>query len=262
MELNSSVAAVVTGGASGLGEATARALAARGVRVAIFDMNEQKGEAVAADIGGVFCKVNVTSDDDVDAGFAKARAAHGQERILINCAGTGNAAKTASRDKTTGETKHFPLDAFNMILQINLVGTFRCIAKSAAGMMSLPAMEDGERGAIVNTASVAALEGQIGQVSYTASKAGILGMTIVLARDLAAVGVRVNTIIPGLFDTPIYGQGEASEQFKERLSVGTLFPKRLGYPEEYASLAVELLRNSYINGESVRADSGMRMQPK
>ena len=203
MELNSSVAAVVTGGASGLGEATARALAARGVRVAIFDMNEQKGEAVAADIGGVFCKVNVTSDDDVDAGFAKARAAHGQERILINCAGTGNAAKTASRDKQTGETKHFPLDAFNMILQINLVGTFRCIAKSAKGMLDLEPLADGERGAIVNTASVAAVDGQMGQAAYSASKGGIVGMTLPIARDLMGDGIRVNTILPGIFNTPL-----------------------------------------------------------
>ncbi|MDO8379158.1 SDR family NAD(P)-dependent oxidoreductase, partial [Phenylobacterium sp.] len=135
MKLNSSIAAVVTGGASGLGEATARQLASHGVKVAIFDMNEAKGEAVAKEIGGVFCKVNVTSEEDVDAGFVKARAAHGQERILVNCAGTGNAIKTAGRDKATGETKHFPLDAFNLIIQINLVGTFRCIAKSAKGML-------------------------------------------------------------------------------------------------------------------------------
>ena len=156
MKLDSSIAAIVTGGASGLGEATVRALAAQGVKVAIFDMNEQKGEAVAKDVGGVFCKVNVTSEEDVDAGFAKARAAHGQERILVNCAGTGNAIKTASRDKQTGETKHFPLDAFNTIIQINLVGTFRCIAKSAKGMLDLEPLEDGERGVIINTASVAA----------------------------------------------------------------------------------------------------------
>src|SRR5580658_10086665 len=156
MKLDSSVSAVVTGGASGLGEATVRALAAHGVKVAIFDMNEEKGEAVAKDVGGVFCKVNVTSDEEVDAGFAKARAAIGQERILVNCAGTGNAAKTAGRDRNTGEIKHFPLDAFNIIIQINLVGTFRCIAKSAAGMLTLEPTEDGERGVIVNTASVAA----------------------------------------------------------------------------------------------------------
>jgi NAD(P)-dependent dehydrogenase (short-subunit alcohol dehydrogenase family) len=260
MELNSSVAAVVTGGASGLGEATARALAARGVRVAIFDMNEQKGEAVAADIGGVFCKVNVTSDDDVDAGFAKARAANGQERILINCAGTGNAAKTASRDKTTGETKHFPLDAFNMILQINLVGTFRCIAKSAKGMLDLEPLEDGERGAIVNTASVAAVDGQMGQAAYSASKGGIVGMTLPIARDLMGDGIRVNTILPGIFNTPLM-QG-APEPVKAALAASVPFPKRLGNANEYASLAVEMCSNSYFNGEHVRIDGAIRMAPR
>jgi len=260
MELNSSVAAVVTGGASGLGEATARALAARGVRVAIFDMNEQKGEAVAKDIGGVFCKVNVTSDDDVDAGFAKARAAHGQERILINCAGTGNAAKTASRDKQTGETKHFPLDAFNMILQINLVGTFRCIAKSAKGMLDLEPLEDGERGAIVNTASVAAVDGQMGQAAYSASKGGVVGMTLPIARDLMGDGIRVNTILPGIFNTPLM-QG-APEPVKAALAASVPFPKRLGNANEYASLAVEMCSNSYFNGEHVRIDGAIRMAPR
>ena len=260
MELNSSVAAVVTGGASGLGEATARALAARGVRVAIFDMNEQKGEAVAADIGGVFCKVNVTSDDDVDAGFAKARAAHGQERILINCAGTGNAAKTASRDKQTGETKHFPLDAFNMILQINLVGTFRCIAKSAKGMLDLEPLADGERGAIVNTASVAAVDGQMGQAAYSASKGGVVGMTLPIARDLMGDGIRVNTILPGIFNTPLM-QG-APEPVKAALAASVPFPKRLGNATEYASLAVEMCSNSYFNGEHVRIDGAIRMAPR
>ena len=153
MKLDSTVAAVVTGGASGLGEATARALAAKGVKVAIFDLQADKGEALAAEIGGVFCNVNVTSDESVDAGFAKARAAHGQERILVNCAGTGNAVKTASRSKEDGSIKHFPLDAFDRIIQINLVGTFRCIAKSAAGMMTLAPLEDGDRGAIVTLRS-------------------------------------------------------------------------------------------------------------
>ena len=203
MKLNSSISAVVTGGASGLGEATSRLLASHGVKVAIFDMNEAKGEEVAKEIGGVFCKVNVTSDAEVDAAFAKARAAIGQERILINCAGTGNAAKTAGRDRNTGEIKHFPLDAFNLIIQINLVGTFRCIAKSAAGMLTLEPMEDGERGAIVNTASVAAEDGQMGQAAYSASKGGIVGMTLPIARDLASEGIRVNTILPGIFDTPL-----------------------------------------------------------
>ncbi len=169
MKLNSSVSAVITGGASGLGLATARRLAAKGVKVAIFDFNEQAGEAVAKELGGVFCKVDVTNEAQVDAAFAKARAAIGQERILVNCAGTGLAVKTASRDKQSGEIKAFPTDAFDRIIQINLVGTFRCIAKSAAGMLSLDKLEDGERGAIVNTASVAAQDGQIGQAAYSAS---------------------------------------------------------------------------------------------
>jgi NAD(P)-dependent dehydrogenase (short-subunit alcohol dehydrogenase family) len=190
MKLDSSVAAVVTGGASGLGAATSQALAAHGVKVAIFDFNEEKGEAIAKEIGGVFCKVDVTSDEQVDAGFAKARAAHGQERILVNCAGTGNAAKTAGRDKKTGEPTHFPIDAFNRIIQINLVGTFRCIAKSAQGMLSLAPLEHGERGAVVNTASVAAEDGQMGQAAYSASKAGVVGMTLPIARDLMAEGIR------------------------------------------------------------------------
>jgi NAD(P)-dependent dehydrogenase (short-subunit alcohol dehydrogenase family) len=256
MKLDSSISAVVTGGASGLGEATARALAAHGVKVALFDMNEEKGEAVAKEIGGVFCKVNVTSDADVDAGFEKARAANGQERILVNCAGTGNASKTASRDKATGETKHFPLDAFNMIIQINLVGTFRCIAKSAKGMLDLEPI-DGERGAIVNTASVAAEDGQMGQAAYSASKGGVVGMTLPIARDLSGEGIRVNTILPGIFNTPL--MNAAPPQVKEALAQSVPFPKRLGNAEEYASLALEMIRNGYFNGEDVRLDGSIRM---
>jgi len=259
MKLDSSIAAVITGGASGLGEATARALAAKGVKVAIFDMNEAKGEAVAAEIGGVFCKVNVTSDADVDAGFEKARAAHGQERLLVNCAGTGNAQKTAGRDKATGETKHFALDAFNMIIQINLVGTFRCIAKSAKGMLDLEPI-DGERGAIVNTASVAAEDGQMGQAAYSASKGGVVGMTLPIARDLASEGIRVNTILPGIFATPL--MNGAPEAVKAALAASVPFPKRLGLPEEYASLALEMLSNGYFNGEDVRLDGSIRMAPR
>ena len=260
MKLGPDIAAVVTGGASGLGEATARALAAQGVKVAIFDMNEAKGEAVAKDIGGVFCKVNVTSDADVDAGFAKARAAHGQERILVNCAGTGNAAKTASRDKQTGEPKHFPLDAFNLIIQINLVGTFRCIAKSAAGMLTLEPTEDGDRGAIVNTASVAAEDGQMGQAAYSASKGGVVGMTLPIARDLASEAIRVNTILPGLFNTPL--MNGAPQQVKDALAASVPFPRRLGNPEEYANLALTMIQNSYFNGEDVRLDGAIRMAPR
>ncbi len=254
------LSAVVTGGASGLGAATARLLASHGVKVAIFDMNAEKGEAVAAEIGGVFCNVNVTSDESVDAGFAKARAAIGQERILINCAGTGNAIKTASRSKEDGSIKHFPIDAFDRIIQINLVGTFRCIAKSAAGMLTLPPLEHGERGAIVNTASVAAEDGQIGQAAYSASKGGVVGMTLPIARDLSSEGIRVNTILPGIFNTPLL-QG-APDNVKAALGATVLFPKRLGIPEEYASLAVEMCRNSYFNGEDVRLDGGIRMAPR
>ena len=262
MKLDNSVSAVVTGGASGLGAATARALAAKGVKVAIFDMNEAKGEAVAKEIGGVFCKVNVTSDEEVDAAFAKAREAHGQERILVNCAGTGNAARTASRDRNTGEIRHFPLAAFNMIIQINLVGTFRCIAKSAAGMMTLDPMEDGERGAIVNTASVAAEDGQIGQAAYSASKGGVVGMTLPIARDLAAAGIRLNTVAPGLIDTPIYDAFPDPAAFKANLGQNVLFPKRLGHAEELASMVVECVTNSYMNGETIRVDGGIRMAPR
>ena len=260
MKLDSSISAVITGGASGLGAATARRLAAAGVKVALFDLNTEAGEQLAAELGGVFCKVDVTSEEQVDAGFAKARAAIGQERILVNCAGTGNAIKTASRDKTTGEIRAFPTANFERIIQINLIGTFRCIAKSAAGMLSLPALDGGERGAIVNTASVAAQDGQIGQASYSASKAGVVGMTLPIARDLMSEGIRVNTILPGLFDTPLL-QG-APEKVKEALAASVPFPKRLGRPDEYAALAEFMVTNGYFNGESVRLDGAIRMAPR
>ena len=260
MQLDRSISAVVTGGASGLGAATARLLASFGVRVALFDLNTTKGEALAAEIGGLFCKVDVTSDADVDAGFAKARAAHGQERVLVNCAGTGNAFRTVSRDRATGEIRHFPLDAFNMLIQINLVGTFRCIAKSAAGMLTLDPLEDGERGAIVNTASVAAEDGQVGQAAYSASKGGIVGMTLPIARDLSNEGIRINTILPGVFDTPLVAS--ASEATKESVAASVPFPKRFGRPPEYATLALEMIRNGYFNGEDVRLDGAIRMAPR
>lgn len=259
MELNSNISAVITGGASGLGAATARLLASHGVKCALFDLNAEKGEAVASEIGGVFCNVNVTSDESVDAGFEKARAAIGQERILINCAGTGNAIKTASRNKETGEITHFPLDKFDLIIQINLVGTFRCIAKSAAGMMTLDPI-DGERGAIVNTASVAAEDGQIGQASYSASKGGVVGMTLPIARDLSRELIRVNTILPGIFDTPLLAG--APEKVRQALGAQVPNPARLGNPNEYASLAVEMCKNGYFNGEDVRLDGAIRMAPR
>lgn len=259
MDLNESISAVITGGASGLGEATARSLANYGVKCAIFDLNREKGEQVASEIGGTFCEVNVTSDESVDAGFEKARAANGQERILINCAGTGNAIKTASRNKESGEIAHFPLDKFDLIIQINLVGTFRCIAKSAAGMMSIDPIA-GERGAIVNTASVAAEDGQIGQASYSASKAGVVGMTLPIARDLSRELIRVNTILPGIFNTPLLAA--APENVKQALGAQVPNPARLGLPDEYASLAVEMCKNGYFNGEDVRLDGAIRMAPR
>ena len=248
MKLDSQVSAVITGGASGLGAATARHLASHGVKVALFDLNEAQGEALAKELGGIFCKVDVTSEEQVDAGFAKARAAIGQERILVNCAGTGNAIKTASRDKATGEIRSFPTANFDRIIQINLVGTFRCIAKSAAGMLTLAPQEDGERGVIVNTASVAAQDGQMGQASYSASKAGIVGMTLPIARDLMGEGIRVNTILP--------------DNVKAALAATVPFPKRLGEPPEYAHLAETLITNRYLNGECIRIDGAIRMAPR
>ncbi len=260
MKLDNSVSAVVTGGASGLGEATARALAAKGVKVAIFDLQQDKGEAVAREIGGVFCEVNVTSDESVDAGFAKARAANGQESILVCCAGTGNAMKTASRSKEDGSIKHFSLEAFNWLIQINLVGTFRCVAKSAAGMLTLDPGQDHARGAIVMTASVAAEDGQMGQAAYSASKGGVVGMTLPIARDLMSEGIRVNTILPGIFNTPLL-QG-APQPVKDALAASVPFPKRLGRPAEYAQLAITMIECDYFNGEDVRLDGAIRMAPR
>ena len=260
MKLSSSISAVITGGASGLGAATARRLTARGVRVALFDVNEAAGEALAAELGGVFCQVDITSEEQVDAGFAKARAVIGQERVLVNCAGTGNAIKTASRDKSTGAIVSFATADFDRIIQINLVGTFRCTAKSAAGMMTLPVLDDGERGAIVNTASVAAQDGQIGQASYSASKAGIAGMTLPIARDLMGEGIRVNTILPGIFDTPLLAR--LPEHVKSALAASVPFPKRLGHPDEYAALAEFMITTGYVNGECVRLDGAIRMAPR
>jgi NAD(P)-dependent dehydrogenase (short-subunit alcohol dehydrogenase family) len=260
MKLGSDISAVITGGASGLGRATALRLASHGVKVAIFDLNADLGEALAAEIGGVFCQVNVTSTAEVDAAFAKARSAIGQERILVNCAGVGGSAKTVSRDRQTGEIKQYPLENFERIIQINLIGTFRCITKSAAGMLTLDPLPDGDRGAIVNTASVAAEDGQIGQVAYTASKAGIVGLTLTVARDLASEAIRVNTILPGIFDTPLLQR--ASEAVKASLSASVPFPKRLGQPEEYAQLALTMITNGYFNGEDVRLDGAIRMAPR
>ena len=254
------ISAVVTGAASGLGEATARELARRGAKVAIFDRDADKGEKVASEIGGIFCEVDVTSDEKVAAAFAKARDAHGQERVLVNCAGVANAAKTVARDKETKEPKFYPMMQFELAIQINLIGTFRCIAHSAFGMVNLDPMQDGERGCIVNTASVAAQDGQIGQVAYSASKGGVLAMALPIARDLMNDGVRVNTILPGVFKTPMVAMMPPNVQ--EALGAQVPFPKRLGMPEEYARLACFMVENPYMNAEAVRLDGGIRMAPR
>jgi NAD(P)-dependent dehydrogenase (short-subunit alcohol dehydrogenase family) len=260
MRLSSDIAAVVTGGASGLGKATVAALRKEGVKVAIFDRDEDRGRASADELGAVYCKVDVTSEDSVEAGFASARKANGQERILVNCAGIGSAMKTAGRSKETGDIKHFPLHIFELTIQINLIGTFRCVAKSAAGMLTLDPLDGGERGAMVMTASVAAEDGQIGQAAYSASKGGVVGMTLPIARDLSGEGIRVNTILPGIFETPL--MMGAPEKVKEALAASVPFPKRLGRPDEYASLALEMIRNPYFNGEDVRLDGAIRMAPR
>lgn len=254
------ISAVVTGGASGLGEATARELAKRGAKVAVFDRDVERGEKVASEIGGIFCEVDVTSDDKVAAAFARARDAHGQERVLVNCAGVATAAKTVGRDKETREPKFYPMSQFEATIAINLIGTFRCIAHSAFGMVGLDPLEDGERGCIVNTASVAAQDGQIGQVAYSASKGGVLAMALPIARDLMNDGVRVNTILPGVFKTPMVAMMPPNVQ--DALGAQVPFPKRLGKPEEYARLACFMVENPYMNAEAVRLDGGIRMAPR
>ena len=254
------IAAVVTGAASGLGEATARELARRGARVAIFDRDIDRGEKVASEIGGIFCEVDVTSDEKVAAAFAKAREAHGQERILVNCAGVANAAKTVARDKETKAARLYPMQQFELAIQINLIGSFRCIANSAFGMVDLDPLADGEKGVIINTASVAAEDGQIGQAAYSASKGGVLAMTLPIARDLMNEGIRVNTILPGVFKTPMVAMMPPNVQ--DALGAQVPFPKRLGQPEEYARLAVFMAENPYLNGEYVRLDGAIRMAPR
>jgi NAD(P)-dependent dehydrogenase (short-subunit alcohol dehydrogenase family) len=259
MKIDSSLAAVVTGGASGLGLATVKALRSAGAKVAIFDLNPETGEQAAAATGAVFCRCDVLSDESVDEAFAKARSVQGQERALVCCAGGGNAIATARRDKTTGEIQIFPSDKFEWVLRLNTVGTFRCITRSAAGMMTLDPI-DGERGVLVNTASAAATEGQMGQAAYSAAKAAIVGMTLTIARDLAREGIRVNTIQPGIFNTP--AMSRATPQMLQALGSMVPFPPRLGDSSEFASMALEIIRNGYVNGETIRLDGAIRMQPR
>jgi NAD(P)-dependent dehydrogenase (short-subunit alcohol dehydrogenase family) len=247
------VPALITGGASGLGAATARALAARGAKVALLDVNLDAATALAAELGGIGLKCDVTSEDSVTAALAAAEAAHGPARILVNCAGIGNAARTVSKKGP------FPLDLFNRVIQVNLVGTFNMIRLAAARMVELEIMGE-ERGVIINTASVAAFEGQIGQAAYSASKAGVAGMTLPVARDLAQYAVRVMTIAPGLFLTPML-QG-LPEESQRSLGAQVPFPARLGHPTEYAKLAVHIVENAMLNGETIRLDGAIRMAPR
>jgi NAD(P)-dependent dehydrogenase (short-subunit alcohol dehydrogenase family) len=258
MDLNG-ISAIVTGGASGLGEATVRNLATRGAKVVVVDMNPEKGEAVAKEVGGVFAQADVTNVEQIIAAVEAAKEL-GPLRALVTAAGIGWATRTIGRDGQY-DSAH-DLDIFKKVLEVNLVGTFNCIRLAATAMGQTDELADGEKGAIVTVASVAAFDGQIGQASYSASKGGVVGMTLPVARDLAAAGIRVNCIAPGLIDTPIYGQGEASEGFKDKLKRDVLFPKRLGTADEFASMAVELLGNSYMNAETIRVDGGVRMQPK
>jgi NAD(P)-dependent dehydrogenase (short-subunit alcohol dehydrogenase family) len=260
MKISNDIAAVVTGGASGLGFASAKALREAGARVTIFDLNAEKGQAAADEIGAAFAQVDVLDEDKVLAGFESARAANGQERILVNCAGGGSAGKILSRDRKTGEIKRMKTDEFEWNVRLNLVSTFRCIAISGQGMMSLEPLEDGERGTVINTGSVAAQDGQVGQVSYASAKAGIAGLTLPVARDLSSEGIRVNTILPGTFATP--PMLAAPQNVLDALGAAVPFPPRLGKPEEFGSLVLEIVRNVYFNAHVFRLDGGIRMPPR
>jgi NAD(P)-dependent dehydrogenase (short-subunit alcohol dehydrogenase family) len=260
MKIDSSIAAVVTGGASGLGRATAEAFAAAGAKVAIFDVNDEKGEEVAAAIGGLFCHVDITSEESVVAGFAKARAAHGQERITVHCAMTSRRGKTLAYDKEAGGLKRLSTEDYIYGVQGILVASYRIASLSAEGMATLEPLEDGERGCITLTASVAAQDGQIGQVIYGSAKAGVNGLVLPMARDLSDLGIRVNSIMPGIFATPL--MLGAKPQVLESLAASVPFPKRLGKPEEFGSLALELARNTYFNAQCIRLDGAIRMAPR
>jgi NAD(P)-dependent dehydrogenase (short-subunit alcohol dehydrogenase family) len=257
MELNGTTA-IVSGGASGLGEATARNLAAAGAFVVVADLSEDRGKAVADEIGGLFARTDVADETSVQAAVNAAAASGRPLRVAVSCAGIAWAARTVARDGSPHD-----LAAYQKVIAVNLIGTFNVTRLAAAAMARTePADADGQRGVIVNTASVAGIEGQTGQIAYSASKGGIIGMTVPAARDLAAIGVRVNTICPGIIDTPIYGQSAEADDFKARLSAPIVFPKRMGRPDEFAHLVRALIENDYMNAEVVRFDAGVRFQPK
>jgi NAD(P)-dependent dehydrogenase (short-subunit alcohol dehydrogenase family) len=247
------IGVIVTGGGSGLGAATARAMAAHGAKVAILDINKKGAEAVAGEIGGLAVAADVVSEESVTQAIEAAEAAHGVARVLVNCAGTGDAIRIV------GKKGVFPLAAFKRIVDINLIGTFN-VLRLVAARLSVAAPIGEERGVIINTASVAAFDGQIGQASYSASKAGVVGMTLPIARDLAQYGIRVMTIAPGLFLTPLLMS--LSEEARASLGAQVPFPSRLGDPSEYANLAVHIVENPMLNGETIRLDGAIRMAPR
>jgi NAD(P)-dependent dehydrogenase (short-subunit alcohol dehydrogenase family) len=261
MKIDSTVSAIVTGGASGLGEGTARMLRSKGVKVAILDMQEERGKAVAQEIGAFFHACDVTNEASVDAALIAARAANGQERLLANCAGIAPGKRMISKNKETGALIAHDLAHFAKVVNVNLIGTFLMTAKSAVGMAALdPVDADGQRGVIVNTASVAAEDGQVGQAAYAASKAAVKGMTLPLARDLAQYGIRVCTILPGIFMTPMFAG--LDENFKKTLAASVPFPSRLGEATEYAKLVAAIIDNDMLNGESIRLDGAIRLAPR
>ena len=246
---------IVTGGGSGLGEAVARELARQGARVAVLDVNAEGAQRVAAEIGGIACRADITRTEDVQAALDAADAAHGTPRIVMNIAGIGTAKRVIGKDGSPA-----PLEDFERVVRINLVGTYNVIRLAAARIAKLEPMADGERGVVLNTASVAAFDGQVGQEAYSASKGGIVGMTLPLARDLAQWGIRVMTVAPGLFRTPLMEQLPAEVQ--QSLAASIPFPKRLGQPEEFAALAAHIVRNGHLNGEVIRLDGALRMAPR
>ena len=264
MKIDSSIAAVVTGGASGLGRASAQALAAAGAKVAIFDLSEEAGEALAAELGGVFCKVDITSEESALAGFEKARAAHGQERVLVHCAVVAGGGKTVSYDKATGGYKRAPTEGFARSMEGIATATYRIASIAALGMAnSDPVNEDGERGSIILTSSAASQDGQVGQVHYGSGKGAVNSMVLPMARDLMDLGIRVNAILPGTFATPpMLRVKEHAPEVYENLGKAVPFPKRLGNPDEFGSLVLELARNTYINAQLIRIDGAIRMPPK
>lgn len=253
----SKVVAVITGGASGLGQATAEAIVAKGGKVMILDRDAQKAAETAASLGdqAAWVEADVTSEESVKAAIAATKEKFGAIHVCVNCAGVGSAMKTVGRENTPHD-----LGVFETIVKINLIGTFNVLRLAAAEMASNEGDEDNERGLIVNTASVAAFDGQVGQVAYSATKGGVVGMTLPIARDLAGLGIRCNTIAPGIFNTPL--MNAAPDKVKQPLIDMTQFPKRLGHPPEYAALVCHMIENKFLNGETIRIDGAIRMQPR